>query len=186
MPRGLPQRTHRVENRMSQSLLVTSKFSVERRQVTRPDGRVHTHDLVIHPGAVVVLPILSDDAWVLIRNWRPSAGREILELPAGTLEAGEAPRDCAARELEEETGYRAADIAPLAEFFTSPGICTERMHGFIARGLTPTRQNPDDGEHIRVEVMHPDKVLQLLQAGAFEDGKSIAMLALYLLCRSGL
>jgi ADP-ribose pyrophosphatase len=122
---------------------------------------------------------------VLIRNWRPSAGRELLELPAGTLEPGEAPRECAIRELEEETGYRAARLEPLAEFFTSPGICTERMYGFVARELTRTQQQLDAGEQIRVEPMPPDKVLQQLKSGTLEDGKSIAVLALYFLTAPG-
>jgi ADP-ribose pyrophosphatase len=166
---------------MSQVLLVTPKFTVERRQVRRPDGTVRIHDLVTHPGAVVVLPILDDGSIVLIRNWRPSVGRELLELPAGTLEPGEPPETCARRELEEETGYRAANVTAVAEFYTSPGICTERMHGFVARGLTATSQQLDAGEHIRVEVTPADKVLHLLSCGSFEDGKSIAMLSLHFL-----
>ncbi len=162
-------------------LLQTSRFSVERLRRAMPDGTCTTREIVAHPGAVVILPILEDGTLVMIRNFRPAVGRELLELPAGTLEKEETPADCARHELEEETGYRANEFQPLPPFYTSPGISTERMYGFVARDLTRTAQKLDPGEQIRVEIMQPDKILQLLRQGVLEDAKSIAVLARHFL-----
>ena len=138
-------------------------------------------EVVVHPGAVTILPLLDDGRIVLIRNQRLTIGQELLELPAGTLEPGEPPRDCALRELEEETGYRADTISPLCEFYTTPGICTERMWVFVARDLTHTQQNLQGAEQIRVCVLTIDEVRRMLRAGEIEDGMTIAALGTYLL-----
>src|SRR5437867_4555713 len=110
---------------MSQTLLKTSKFNVERREYDVPGRGKVQREIVVHPGAVLILPLLTPDRVVMIRNFRYAVCEELLELPAGTLEPPEPPRDCAARELEEEAGYRAAEIEPLCEVYTSPGFTTE-------------------------------------------------------------
>jgi ADP-ribose pyrophosphatase len=138
-------------------------------------------EVVVHPGAVTILPVLEDGSIVMIHNFRHAVDQELVELPAGTLEPGESPADCAARELEEETGYVAGRIEPLCEFFTTPGITDERMLAFLATDLTPSQQNLDDGEEIRVEVMARERVRQQLAAGEFRDGKTIAILSTYFL-----
>src|SRR6188768_3455391 len=115
-----------------------------------------------HPGASVILPLLDEDKIVMIRNYRVAIDKELWELPAGTLEPGEPPLETAYRELEEETGYRAAEMEPLPTFYTSPGINNELMYPFIARKLTPTEQKLDAGEQISVEVLPLEKVLQLI------------------------
>lgn len=170
---------------MNRVLLSGAVFSVERREYPRPQGRPVVREVVVHPGAVTILPLLDDGRIVLIRNQRLTIGQELLELPAGTLEPGEAPRDCALRELEEETGYRAATISPLCEFYTTPGICTERMWAFVARDLTHTQQNLQGAEQIRVCLLATDEVRRMLQAGEIEDGKTIAALGTYFLRDSG-
>jgi ADP-ribose pyrophosphatase len=104
----------------------------------------------VHPGAVVVLPLLDADTIVMIRNFRPSVGATLLELPAGTLEADEPAEACAGRELIEETGYRAGRIEPLVDFYTSPGVLSERMFAFVARELSHVGQQLDEGEEIEV------------------------------------
>jgi ADP-ribose pyrophosphatase len=164
-----------------ETLLRTTRFSVERVRCTHPDGGQSTHEFIVHPGAVVILPILDEETWIMIRNFRPALGRELLELPAGTLEPGEDPAACAARELEEETGYRAAQWEPLGAFYSCPGISNERMYGFVARVLTATRQRLAPGERIRVEPVRPADVLRRVRMGELEDGKSIALLATYFL-----
>ncbi|HMB95086.1 MAG TPA: NUDIX hydrolase, partial [Tepidisphaeraceae bacterium] len=93
------------------------------------DKRI-TREVVVHPGAVVILPLLKDDQIVLIRNRRYAVGQILIELPAGTLEKGEPPMNCAGRELLEETGYLAGRIQPIGNFFTSPGILSEKMYAF--------------------------------------------------------
>ena len=178
-------------NAMDPILLKAAKFRVERRQYDVPgQGRVH-RELVVHPGAVVILPLLSPapagtpsvngeyPAVVMIRNYRFAVGQELLELPAGTLEPGEPPIACAARELEEETGYVAEHIEPLCEFYTTPGFTDERMHVFVATGLTKTVQKLDATEQIRVDIIPLADALSATTDGRIIDGKTIAALQVY-------
>jgi ADP-ribose pyrophosphatase len=162
-------------------LLTARKFRVERRRVPDPAGRILEREVVAHPGAVVILPLLDSETVVMIRNRRFAAGRTLLELPAGTLEADEPPRDCAARELAEETGYQAGRIEPLMEFYTSPGVLTERMFAFIARDLVAVGQQLEADEQIEVEPVRWDRIRQLLTDAKLLDGKTIAVLGTYLL-----
>ena len=108
---------------------------------------------MVHPGAVVVLPLLDDGRIVMIHNFRHTMEEELLELPAGTLAPGEPPIDAARRELSEETGYAAGSVEPFITFYTLPGICTERMHAFIATDLRAGEQRLEPGEQIRVEIV---------------------------------
>ena len=133
----------------------------------------------MHPGAVLILPLLSPTQVVMIRNYRFCVGAELLELPAGTLEPPELPAACAARELEEEAGYRAGRIDALCEFFTSPGFTDERMHVFVATDLTPTGQRLDATEQIRVLTMDLPDALAATADGRIVDGKTIAALHVY-------
>ncbi|MHC4065044.1 MAG: NUDIX hydrolase [Planctomycetota bacterium] len=160
-------------------------FSVERRRYQRPDGAEVTRDVVVHPGSVTIVPLLDYDRIVLIRNYRYLTEKELLELPAGTLEAGETPERCALRELEEETGYRAGRLDPLCEFYTTPGICTERMRVFIGTDLTATGQRLQGSERIRVAVTGIDQVRRMLDEGGIEDGKTIAALGTFFLRGEG-
>lgn len=164
---------------MSETLFRGRKFSVERRTVELPDGRRPTVELMVHNGAVVILPLASADEVLLIRQFRPAAGDWLLELPAGTLEPGEDPAVCAARELEEETGHRAASLAKLAEFFPAPGVSTERMHAFVATGLTPTRQRLEDYELLTVRPTPIAEALRMAAAGEIRDAKTLAVLLMW-------
>jgi ADP-ribose pyrophosphatase len=157
-------------------LLEAAKFDVVRLRFEGPDGKEIVRDLVEHPGAAVILPQLDDGRIVLIRNLRRTVGKILWELPAGTLDPGESPEVCAARELEEETGYRAGTLAPLTEFFASPGILNERMHGFLATDLVPTAQNLDHDEEIQVFPIPQWQVRDMLKDGHIEDAKTIALL----------
>lgn len=161
------------------------KFSFERLTVTPPNAPPTTHDIVRHPGAVIIVPLLLHDApgVVLIRNWRPSLERFLWELPAGTLEPAEDPAACAARELAEETGYSAATFAPLCRFHTSPGLSDELMHAFVATSLTPGPQHTQADEMIQVRVLPIPDALALIRRGELTDAKSI--LALWSAIRSG-
>jgi ADP-ribose pyrophosphatase len=140
---------------------------------------VNGREAVIHPGAVILLPLLSDSEVILIRNERFLVDECLWELPAGTLEAGETPLQTAARELIEETGYRAGMIEPLCEFYTTPGFCNERMHAFTARELVSVGQNVDESEKITPEILTWDAILSMIQDGAIHDGKTIAVLLYY-------
>lgn len=164
---------------MRKRLLSTRLFAVEHREYPGADGTTVERDVVIHPGAVVILPILPDGRIVMIRNYRHSVEQELCELPAGTREPDETPEVTARRELEEETGYRAASIAPLATFYTSPGVMNEEMHAFLATGLEEVGQNLMADEEIRVEPVTRDETRRRLVEGEIHDGKSLAVLGMY-------
>lgn len=150
------------------------QLRVEVRRVPRSDGRVELRDMVVHPGSVVLLPLLDDGRIVMIRNRRFAIERTLLELPAGTREQDEEPASCAARELAEETGFRAARLDPVLTFYPAPGTSSERMHLFLARGLTAGAQRLDASEQIEVEPLSLGDVLARIRANEIEDAKTIA------------
>ena len=154
------------------------------RPVTTASGKVHTREVVLHPGAVIILPVIDDDHIVMIRNQRHTVFEELLELPAGTLERDargnpENPALCAARELTEETGYTARTITPFGWFYTSPGILTEKMFLFAAYDLEKTRQSLEADEDIEVRFHQWEEVLQMIQFGQIQDAKTVAAVLMY-------
>jgi len=140
--------------------------------VTLPNGRTVTMDLIAHPGAAAVVPFLSDDEVLLIRQYRHAAGGEIYEVPAGKLDPGESPDVCAVRELEEETGYRAARVEPLGSILTTPGFTDERIHLFAAFDLERSRQRLGDDELIELAPMTLADALDLVWSDRLPDAKS--------------
>jgi ADP-ribose pyrophosphatase len=164
---------------MSELLLQATKFKVVRRVFDIPGHGQADREIVVHPGAVVILPLLVDDRVVMIRNQRFAVGQELLELPAGTYEPGESNEDCARRELEEETGYRAGRVEQLCQFYSSPGFTDELLVVFVATDLTLTAQNLDATEQISVELMSYEDALDACLDGQIIDGKTIATLLLY-------
>ncbi len=145
-------------------------------EVALPNGRRTTLDVIRHPGASAVVPFLSDEEVLLIQQYRYAAGGTIWEVPAGKLDPGEAPDVCAARELEEETGYRASEIVPLGSILTTPGFTDERIHLFEANGLEPATQKLDTDEVIELVPMPISAALELVWTGQMVDGKSIVAL----------
>ncbi|MGF1467662.1 MAG: NUDIX hydrolase [Sandaracinaceae bacterium] len=162
-----------------QRVLTATKFAVDRLDVPLRAGGSVRREVVVHPGAVVVLPWLDDGRLVLIRSYRFAIERPLVELPAGTLEAGEDPREAAVRELQEETGYRAEAVWPLSSFYPSPGICDEVMHAFVAEGLTPGPQALEPTEDIEVLALRVDEVEARVRAGELVDAKTLATLLLW-------
>lgn len=145
-----------------------------------PGGRLARREVVEHPGAVALVPLTADGQVVLVRQYRYAAGRELLEIPAGTLEPGEDPETCARRELEEETGRRARSLEHLASVFTSPGFCSEQIHIYLARledkpGGEP---HPDEDERLLIESMPLEEALAWALGGRLTDAKSIVGLAM--------
>ena len=153
-----------------------SRFSVERRMVPKRGGGSEAREVIVHPGSVVILPLLDDGRVVLIRNARFTVQRTLWELPAGTRDPAEPVELCAARELEEETGYRARELRQLLAFYPAPGIADERMVAFVASGLEPSQQRLDETEQIEVHPTPVDEALQMIKRGEIEDAKSIATL----------
>lgn len=145
--------------------------------VDLPNGRRVEFDLVHHPGAAAIVPFLDDGRVLLIRQYRFATGGEILEVPAGKLDAGEAPEVCAARELEEETGYRAGRLERLGSIWTTPGFCNEVIHLYAAFDLTPTEQRLEPDEIIELVPTSFDEALDAL-SGPVVDGKTATALLL--------
>jgi ADP-ribose pyrophosphatase len=137
-------------------------------------------EVVEHPGAVVVVAEDTRGRLLWVRQHRYPIGGPLLELPAGTLDGGEAPEACARRELAEETGFQAALWRPLGAFYTAPGFCTEYMHAFAARDLSPASgHHADADEEIEVVPLTLEESLSRVDAGEVRDAKSLAALLLY-------
>lgn len=148
-------------------------------EADHPQGGFVKREVISHPGAVVILPLLDPETIILIRNDRYAVQKELIELPAGTLEKGEDPLLCAARELQEETGYQAKQLEPLLHFYPSPGFCNEILYGYKAIGLTFIGQDLDETEKISVEPTSLKKALKMIQTGEICDAKTICLLLFY-------
>lgn len=149
--------------------------------VTLPNGVTVEMEVVHHPGAVAIVPTRDDGSVLLIRQYRHAVGGYILEIPAGKLDPGEDPKGCAARELEEEIGFRAASLERLVTFFTTPGFTDEVIHIYKATGLTPGRQNLDRDEVLDVVELPLKKAIGQILDGTIRDAKTIIGLqAVYL------
>ena len=147
-------------------------FSLWGGQVALDDGDTAVREYLRHPGGVAIVPV-TDGKVILIRQFRIAIERELIELPAGRLEPDEEPIVCAARELEEETGYRANRLIPLASYFASVGSTNERMYVYLALDLVRTKTNMETDERIRQVVMPLDIVGKKLANQEFEDSKTI-------------
>jgi ADP-ribose pyrophosphatase len=137
------------------------------------DGSVITRDLVIHPGAVAILPLVDAEHVCLVRNYRAAVGDTLLEIPAGTLEPAEAPDTAAQRELAEETGYRAAQWRKLGVFYPSPGVLSEQMHLYVATGLTPGPMHLEKDEKLEPQVVPWSQVVAWAHDGTIRDAKTL-------------
>jgi ADP-ribose pyrophosphatase len=147
-------------------------FSLWGGQVALDNGEVATREYIRHPGGVGIVPMIDGNV-ILIRQFRISIERELIELPAGRLEPNEEPMDCAARELEEEIGYRAKKLIPIASYFASVGNSNERMYLFLALDLEKTERHLEADERIREVVLPLEQVKEKLANQEFEDSKTI-------------
>lgn len=143
------------------------------------DGKIVDRDYFEFSGAAVILPVLDDGSVVLIKNYRFAVDEYLYEFPAGMLEENEDPKECASRELIEETGYRAEKIEKLGEFYAAPGTMNEKMYVYLATGLVDGLQNLEIYEDITVEVVSMDKIKEMLLDGTIHDAKTIAAFGLY-------
>jgi ADP-ribose pyrophosphatase len=154
--------------------------------VQLPNGMMVDLETVRHPGAAAVVPIKDDGTVVMIRQFRHAVGGFIYEIPAGKLDPGEDPLNCAARELEEEVGYRASSFELLSSIFTAPGFADEVIHVYKASGLTKGRQQLDRDEVLEIVEMPLEQAIKKIQDGTIRDGKSIVGLqAVYIANSTG-
>lgn len=153
--------------------------------VRMANGKTATRDVVEHAGAVAIVPVTDEGHIVLVRQYRLPAGKSLLEVPAGSIDANEAPEVAAQRELREETGQRASSLRRLTGFYTAPGYSSEYIHVYLAEGLSEDRLEADDDEDVAVELRSLDEALVLIESGGIEDAKSIAGLLAYARQRNG-
>mgnify|MGYP000064704840 CR=1 FL=1 len=154
-----------------------SKISVIVEKISGERG-VYEAEIVKHPGAVVILP-LKKDKIIMVEQYRPAVEENLLELPAGTLEPGEDPFSCAARELEEETGYKPGKLEILGSFYASPGYSNEKLYAFIAEDLILGERKPEIDEDIRVLEIGEDELLRMIERGEIKDSKTLSTFFLY-------
>ena len=148
--------------------------------LTMPGGGTADREICGHDDAAAVVAIDPDDQIVLVRQYRHPVGRELLELPAGKLEAGESPAACAMRELEEETGYRAKQVRQLGCFYPSPGYTSEALYLYAAQGLVPTAQHLDEDEMLSVVTLPISEALAACRDGRILDAKTALAIHLWL------
>ena len=141
--------------------------------VTLPNGTTVELEIIRHPGAAAIVPLKDERTVVLIRQYRHAAGGFIYEIPAGKLHPGEDPRACAARELEEEIGYRVSSLELLTSIFTAPGFADEVIHIYQGTGLTPGTQNLGHDEVLEVLELSLDRAIAMIHDGTIRDGKTI-------------
>lgn len=152
-------------------------ISLDVDKVRFPDGTTGELEIIRHPGASAVVPFLSDPQGadpqlLLLKQYRYAASGTMYEIPAGRLEPGERPDACARRELLEETGCTAESIVPLTSMFTTPGFTDERIHLFLATGLTRGEARREADEFIEVETVALSKALKMVESGAINDAKT--------------
>lgn len=143
------------------------------------DKETRIREIVEHPGAVAILPIISDDKIVLINQYRHAIGRWILEVPAGTLKERESPEECALRELEEETGYKARNLVKILTIYPSPGYSTEVINVYVASGLEKSTQNLEEDEELAIVEIGLDEAIRRLSNESEVDGKTLLALLYY-------
>jgi ADP-ribose diphosphatase len=155
-------------------------FGVRRDEVLEPGGVKTTREVIMHSGSVVVLPVLPDGRIVLIRQYRHATRGFLWELVAGRMDAGETPKQAAARELLEETGYRATKYSVFLDVFPTPGFLEERMYILLAEGLTAGEAQPEEDEKIQSKAYTVKDLKQMLQSGKLHDAKTVAGVLYYL------
>lgn len=133
----------------------------------------YKREIVVHPGSAVIVPVFVDGTVALVRQYRHAAGKYLLEIAAGTLEDGENPKTGAIRELEEEIGVTAENVEKLCEFYVSPGFLTEKMHVYLATGLSDVGQKLEIDEILTVERHSFTALLEMIKSGEIEDAKTI-------------
>ena len=169
----------RPESQLSSKRIYSGKvLSLDVDTVRFPDGSSGDLEMIRQPGASAVLPFLSDPKGedpqiLLIRQFRYAANGYVYEIPAGRLEPGEDPKDCARRELLEETGCEAQGVQYLTTIFTTPGFTDEKIHLFMATGVTAGAAKPEYDEFVELSPCSLTQALRMIQAGEIQDGKTI-------------
>jgi len=153
-------------------------LNVVTQSIRLPNGKVKNVEMVKHPGAVVIVPFLSQSEVILLRQFRPVINRYIYELPAGTLEPDERTSTCARMELQEETGYKAKKLIRLCALYPVPGYSTEKLVLYKAEGLTPSGLTCEEDEVIETRIFKKNQIKELFYSGKINDAKTICGLVM--------
>jgi ADP-ribose pyrophosphatase len=151
-------------------------FDVGRDRLREANGLEIVREVVRHNGGAGALPVFDDGRVALVRQYRHPTGGELLEIPAGKLEVGETPLECATREVEQEIGWRAGRIEKLCEFYTTPGFCEEKLYIYLATDLQPSAQQLDEDELVEVVYLPLAGAVQMALRGEIEDSKTLIAL----------
>jgi len=162
----------------SQSIFKGTVFNVERDRLREENGCEIIREVVRHAGGAGCLPLFADGRVALVKQYRHPARRELLEIPAGKIEPNETPMECAAREVEQEIGFRVGRIEGLAEFYSTPGFCEERLYIYLATELEQAEQNLDHDEFVEIIYLPLDEAVAMAERGEIEDSKTIIALLL--------
>lgn len=137
-------------------------------------GNMGIREIAVHPGGAVIVPVKDDGKFIMVSQYRYPFEKFLIEFPAGKLDDNEDPQDCALRELQEETGYTAGNIQKLGMISTTPGFCTELLHIYLAKNLTPGKHNREEGEYgMEIKEFTFDEIEKKISSGEVIDSKSI-------------
>ena len=171
---------------------LSSRIIYEGRVVTLREDTVETADgqskrevIALHNDCVAIVAVDGDENALLVKQYRKAANKELLEIPAGSIDPGEDPKETVRREMQEETGYLPGEVERLGGFYSTPGYCTEYLHLYLATELTPSQLYAEDTASISLVRVPMKEVPDLLASGKIEDAKSIAGLHMYLEYRKG-
>lgn len=162
----------------SEVLMKGRAFAIRRDFLKTPDGQETKLDIIEHGGSAVIIPVDENGNILLVRQYRHAAGKDLLELPAGTLDEDEEPEICAAREIREETGMAAEVLTKLGEFYLAPGYSDEFMIVYMATGLSDSPLDADEDEFLSVEAVPIAEAIRMAERGEIPDAKSLAALFL--------
>jgi len=157
----------------SQRIFEGKIFKVRKDKVLISDGSIHPREIVEHNGGVAVVPVTDNGDVLMVRQFRYAVGKELLEIPAGKLEEGEEPSECARRELSEETGCTASKWVYMGEMYPTPGYCQETLHIFLATGLKQGEMHLDEGELLAVERVPMKTLCEMIFANKLPDAKTV-------------
>jgi ADP-ribose pyrophosphatase len=162
----------------SEVLMKGRAFAIRRDLLKTPDGHETKYEIIEHSGSVVIIPIDEHGNMLLVRQYRHATGGDLLELPAGTLDDDEDPKDCAAREIREEIGMAAGTLTKVGDFYLAPGYSTEFMVVYLATDLSQDPLDADEDEFLSVESVPIAEAFKLAERGEVPDAKSLAALFL--------
>lgn len=167
------------ENARDREIYAGRILTLRLKYLAQPDGRRFLREIVEHKPGAATVAIDDQDHMLLVRQSRPAVGARLLELPAGLIDPGETPIECARRELQEETGYRAGRLEPLVAFYTSPGFTDELIHIFVATALVPMAAQHDEEEQIELVRLPLAEAIQRVMSAEISDAKTVTGLLAY-------